>query len=204
MNESQIWVAFSDFDGAREKGIKKERKKGMLAETSRKKIETLVEEVSAREGCRLYDLEFTTSQGRRVLRVYVEGLEESVSIDQCAEISRALSLLLDVEDLIPGGHYELEVSSPGVERPLRLPWHFERALGEKVKIKTSASVTPLNREVRKGESTKSVVGILKDVQPDKFVVETEKDSWLVPYESVHKANVVFEFGMGKKINKRGK
>lgn len=176
----------------------------MLSDLARVKIENLAEEVCQREKCRLYDMEFTTLQGQRILRIFVEGIESAVSVEQCAEISRGLSLLLDVEDPIPGGTYELEVSSPGIERPLRLPWHFERALGEKVRIKTSESLSPQNRELKKGENTKGVTGILKEINENKCLVQTETDVWVVPFEWVHKANVVFEFGTNKPMNKRGK
>jgi len=176
----------------------------MLTENSRIKIESLADEVCKREGCRLYDLEFTTQQGQRILRIYVEGIESHVSVEQCAEISRGLSLLLDVDDPIPGGMYEQEVSSPGIERPLKRLWHFEKALGEKVKIKTNEALIPQNRELRKGENTKGVTGILKEIKDNKFVGQTESDLWVVPLEYVHKAHVVFEFGTHKPMNKRGK
>ena len=172
----------------------------MITESARKKLEALAEEVSGREGCKLYDLEFTSYKGQRILRIYVEANENGVSVDQCADISKGLSLLLDVEDLVSGGNYDLEVSSPGLERPLRLPWHFQKALGEKVKVKTNEVITPTNRSLTKGEKVKGVTGILKEVLEDKFLVDTDKDQWAVPYESVHKANVVFEFdtNMNKK------
>ena len=176
----------------------------MISDSSWKKLEALADEVSQREACRLYDMEFTSRKGQRILRIYIEAIENGVSIDQCADVSKGLSLLLDVEDLVPGDNYELEVSSPGVERPLRLPWHFEKAVGEKVKVKTNKELIPTNRALKKNEKVKSLLGFLKEVQEDKVVVETENDSWEIPYEQIHKANIVFEFAGTKNLKQRGK
>ncbi|MCB0392456.1 MAG: ribosome maturation factor RimP [Bdellovibrionales bacterium] len=176
----------------------------MISDSAWKKLEALADEVSQRESCRLYDMEFTSRKGQRILRVYIDAIENGVSIDQCADVSKGLSLLLDVEDLVPGGHYELEVSSPGVERPLRLPWHFKKALGEKVKVKTSKEVSPMNRELKKNEKIKSLMGQLTEVADDKIILNTGNDNWEIPYEIIHKANVVFEFGDTNKSKQRGK
>src|SRR5262245_53641529 len=67
------------------------------------------EEVAVREGCRLYDMELRD----RTLRAFIDRTPGGVSVDDCANVSRGLNLRLDVEDAIPGGRYELEVSSPG-------------------------------------------------------------------------------------------
>ncbi len=61
-----------------------------------------------------------------------------VSIEDCANVSRGLNLRLDVEDVIPGGQYELEVSSPGLDRKLTQGWHFEKAVGKTVQVKYRA------------------------------------------------------------------
>jgi len=103
-------------------------------------LESLAQEVSARENCYLYDIELVGQGRQRVLRVFVDCKDNEVSIDQCANISRALSLLLDVEDLVSGDAYDLEVSSPGLDRPLRLDWHFEKAVGNTVKLKTHQAI----------------------------------------------------------------
>src|ERR1700677_2020838 len=108
----------------------------MLNPDSMEKIKSAADEVSRREGCFFYDLEFVGSRENRILRVYIDSESGLVSVEQCANVSKGLSLLLDVEDLVPGGHYDLEVSSPGLERVLRLPWHFKTVLGKDVKIVT--------------------------------------------------------------------
>ena len=73
-------------------------------------------------------------KGEPLLRVYIDG-PEGINIEDCAQVTRQLSALLDVEDLIPG-HYVLEVSSPGLDRPLVRAADFDRFAGETVKIKT--------------------------------------------------------------------
>ncbi|MEK6554972.1 MAG: ribosome maturation factor, partial [Bdellovibrionota bacterium] len=93
----------------------------MLNEEKTEKIKGLAQEVCEREGCSLYDIEFVGAGRHRVLRIYIEANGEGqVTVEQCANVSRGLSLQLDVEDVIPGGQYELEVSSPGLERMLKL------------------------------------------------------------------------------------
>lgn len=175
----------------------------MISELSWEKLKDLAEEVSQREGCRLYDMEFSSRRGQRILRIYIESLENHVSIDQCADVSKGMSLLLDVEDLIPGGQYELEVSSPGVERPLRLPWHFQKVIGEKIKLKAKSELQPQNRKLKSSEIVKTLTGLLKEVSNDKILLQTAEDLWEVSYEHIHRAHLVFEFEGTKKMTKRG-
>ena len=99
------------------------------------KITNLILPIAEREGVKLYDLESVTEGGRPILRVYIskpKGLG-SVSLDDCSRVSQALSLQLDVEDIIPFS-YDLEVSSPGLERKLTKDWHYVDAVGEDVRI----------------------------------------------------------------------
>jgi len=93
-----------------------------------KLIEPLVEEL----GCELWGIE-KLQQGRQVvLKIYIESAD-GINVDDCARVSRQVSAILDVEDPIPG-EYMLEVSSPGVERRLFKPEHFNVCKGEKVQI----------------------------------------------------------------------
>ncbi|MEO6798843.1 MAG: ribosome maturation factor RimP [Rhodanobacter sp.] len=100
-------------------------------------------EVLADLGLECLGVEFTPSQGQSTLRVYVELLgreapdadaeRREVGIEDCEKASRELSALLDVEDPIPG-HYVLEVSSPGIDRPLFTAEQFKRVAGQEVKV----------------------------------------------------------------------
>ncbi|MCB0363562.1 MAG: ribosome maturation factor RimP, partial [Bdellovibrionales bacterium] len=104
-------------------------------------IRDIANEICQQEGCLFYDLQFSGGPKQRVLRVYIDRAEGVVSLDDCTKVSRGLNLLLDVKDLIAGGPYDLEVSSPGLERHLKEPWHFERAVGQQVKVTTSEPIS---------------------------------------------------------------
>ena len=112
----------------------------MISETSLQKIETLASEVAAREGVQIYDIEFSGGPQGQVLRIYIDK-EGGVGIDECANVSRGLNELLDENDPFPGGKYNLEVSSPGLERPLKKAWHYEQAIGKKIWMKLQKPFT---------------------------------------------------------------
>lgn len=107
----------------------------MLSTAELDHIRQFAREVAEREGCQLYDLEFHDGPGRS-LRVFIDKAG-GVGVDDCANVSRALNLRLDVEDIIQSG-YDLEVSSPGLDRKLTAKWHFEAAVDQVIKIKYSA------------------------------------------------------------------
>ncbi len=92
----------------------------------------LAKPIAEESGCFIYDVEFVKEGGIYILRVYIDR-EEGVDLDVCEVVSRALSEQLDKKDPVKQNYY-LEVSSPGIERKLRLPEHFERYMGEKVDV----------------------------------------------------------------------
>jgi len=96
-------------------------------------LEQQIEKVIRANGANFYDTETVTEGEQVIYRVYVTQ-EDGVSLDLCAEISRELSVLLDVTPPL-SGKYTLEVSSPGLERKLTKPQHFKYAIGEKIKFK---------------------------------------------------------------------
>lgn len=162
----------------------------MLSHEVVQNLKRLAQEVSEREGCRLYDLEFVEARPR-ILRVFIDKASESVSVDDCANVSRGLNLLLDVEDLIPGGAYELEVSSPGLERKLKETWHFESVVGDEIKVKVSDPLpVPLDYK-GKGKEFKQIQGILKSVSETEMRLEKDGVEWVVPRATVTKAQKVF-------------
>lgn len=157
-------------------------------------IRKMAEEVSAREGCYLYDLEFVGAGGGRILRVYIEkDSEGGVSIDDCSNVSRGLNLLLDVEDIIPGGQYHLEVSSPGLERVLKEPRHFEKAIGKMISVKSFAPLVQFNEHFPELSKAKQIQGKLLSFDEQGLKVEYQGKEVFIPFESVTKAHVVFEF-----------
>lgn len=163
-------------------------------------IRALAEQVSTREGCYLYDIEFVGAGQGRVLRVTIDKDGESgVSVEDCTNVSRGLNLVLDVEDVVPGGAYSLEVSSPGLERVLKEPRHFERAIGQKVLARTFQPLAQFNENLPPELSkAKQVQGVLNaaDGQGLRFEYAGPKGDLteiFVPMESVTKAHIVYEF-----------
>jgi ribosome maturation factor RimP len=147
-------------------------------------IRQFAEEVAVREGCRLYDLEFRD----RILRVYIDREPGGVNIDDCANVSKGLNLRLDVEDVVPGGRYDLEVSSPGLERKLTQSWHFERAVGQSVQLRYRG----VNGEPQSYE------GKLTGVSGTQLNFENNKGPFTLEMNQVEKARVVLVDALGKK------
>jgi ribosome maturation factor RimP len=100
--------------------------------------EALVRPVIEGEGLELVDVTFARESGRRVLRVIVDR-DGGIDLDTISELSQKVSRRLDLEGFEPGP-YALEVSTPGIERPLRRPQDFRRAVGERVRVKTEEGV----------------------------------------------------------------
>ncbi len=167
----------------------------MLDRLTLDRIRGMAEDVAQRESCRLYDLEFTGSGAGRTLRVFIDKPgSESVSIDDCSNVSHGLNLLLDVEDLIPGGAYHLEVSSPGLERKLRQPWHFETAVGEKVFLRSRGFFEEYGEGLPPGVGRrKQTQAVIEGVRDNKVLLTADGVSFQVPLEEIEKAHVVFEF-----------
>ncbi|MDP6085798.1 MAG: ribosome maturation factor RimP [Nitrospinota bacterium] len=104
----------------------------MLAGELRGRLWPVVEPIVEDEGLELVEVEFVHQNGSWVLRIYMDA-PGGVRIEDCERVSRRLSPVLDVENLIPH-HYTLEVSSPGVPRPIRKARDFERLSGERARI----------------------------------------------------------------------
>ncbi|MBX5482017.1 MAG: ribosome maturation factor RimP [Myxococcaceae bacterium] len=156
-----------------------------LRHTVEEKVRQLAEGLVAGEGCELVDVEFLREQGGWVLRVYIDKPGGRVGLDECTAVSRALDPALDVEDLIPHA-YSLEVSSPGLNRPLRKPEHFRRAVGQKVKVKTFG---PIGDPPRKNFS-----GVLSASDDEQVTVEVEgAGAFTIPMRDIAKAHLEYEF-----------
>jgi ribosome maturation factor RimP len=148
------------------------------------KIRHLLDPILASLGLDLWDLEFQKQGPKWLLRVYIDReIGSGVNLSDCERVSRDFSAVLDVEDFIDHP-YTLEVSSPGLDRVLTKPEHFERFAGSSVKIKT---YQPINRDkVFKGK----LRGIL-----DRFVrLEiAEGEILVIPLTNIAKASLEVEF-----------
>ena len=150
-----------------------------------KQLQSLAEPVVTGQGYELVDVEFKNELGSWILRVYIDNprAEGGVGLDDCATVSRELSAVLDVDDSIPG-HYSLEVSSPGLNRPLKKEADFARFVGKKAKIRTRHPV---------GESRRNFSGTLVAVDGGKVKIDVGDQVCEVPVDDVEKANLVYEF-----------
>lgn len=128
-------------------------------------------------GFEVWGLEYL-SQGRHtVLRLYIEG-ENGVTVDDCANVSRQVSGVLDVEDPVTG-EYTLEVSSPGVDRLLFTPEHYLAYVGEWIEIRLR---TPY-------EGRRKFKGTLKGIEGEDVVVQVDDHEFLLPHSAVDRAQV---------------
>ena len=141
-------------------------------------VAPLASRVAAREGCELVHCEYLNESGRWVLRLYIDRTD-GVTIDDCSTVSRQLSAMLDVEDFIPHA-YHLEVSSPGLDRPLHTADDYDRFMGERVKIKTVDGVRGRRR----------FAGILEKRDGNSITVsEPGGQTFEIPLEKVRKARL---------------
>jgi len=151
------------------------------------RVAELAEPLAASLGMELAEVEYKQDGGRMVLRLFVDR-DGGVTLDDCAAVSRELTEILDVEDFIPG-RYNLEVSSPGLNRPLKKPADFERFTGRLVKIRTFELLADDAGNKRK-TFTGELLGLEEGVVRLKL---TEGQTAGVPLAKVAKANLEFEF-----------
>ena len=142
----------------------------------------LVQSVVEPMGYELIGVEYLTGyQGGNLLRVYIDS-EDGIQLDDCTKVSHQLSGVLDVEDPIRG-EYNLEVSSPGMDRPLFTKEHYERFTGHKVHIKLLQSLT----------GRRKYKGILIGIDGDCVVVEVDGQQYELPLDQIQDARLVPEF-----------
>ena len=154
-----------------------------------KEVGDLVRPVVEAAGLELWEVSFGREDGRRILRVTVDrpgGHEQNVGgvdLDTIAATSQRLSRRLDLEGFEQDRPYELEVSSPGLERALRQPRHFERSVGQQVRVKT---VEPVDgRRVHEGA--------LVSADAEAIVIASDGGELRVVYDGIASARTVFEW-----------
>ena len=148
------------------------------------KVQQLCEPLIAAEGLELLDVEYVREHSGWTLRLFIDKPGASVGVEECALASHAVDKALDVEDVIPH-EYNLEVSSPGLDRPLKKLAHFERVKGQKVRLKTFG---PLFEPPRK-----NFLGTLTDVSTDSVTVEVEgAGPFTIPLKDIARANLEYQ------------
>ena len=163
-------------------------------------IEDVATKFAEQEGCILYDVELTGSGNGRILRITIDKEVTGVGIDECTAIARGINEFMeDKEDLVPDGEYSLEVSSPGLDRPLRKPWHFEKAIGKKIYVKLAQALGSFAEVSEKGMQTmKQFEETLVSVDADSLSFKMKSNLVKVPISKIEKSKVVFEMKTNSK------
>ena len=141
-------------------------------------------------GTELVDIELRGQRKDLVLTIFIDK-EGGVNLDDCAEVSHEVGTLLDVEDVIPGS-YRLEVSSPGLDRPLKKAEDYNRFAGKLIKLKTRAMCDP----DQSGHDRKTFRGRLLGIEGNLIRIEiegTKSSIASIPLENVDKANLELDF-----------
>jgi len=151
----------------------------MASKNSR--LETLLAPAVEDLGYELLGVEYLPQGRHSVLRLYIDH-PDGITIEDCEAVSREVSALLDVEDPIRG-EYNLEVSSPGLDRPLFKPAHFQRFAGHRCKVRLAE---PL-------EGRKNFVGAIVGVEEGTLRLAVDGETVSLPLDQVEKANLVPEW-----------
>jgi ribosome maturation factor RimP len=146
--------------------------------TREETIRKIVEPVIAALGLQLWGVEYLGQGRHTLLRVYLDK-EGGINIEDCAEASRHISSILDVEDPI-SSEYTLEVSSPGLDRMLFTLDQMRQYVGATIKLRLTENF----------EGRRNYSGVLTEILNDEIVLVAEQNRYVFPYESVEKANVV--------------
>jgi ribosome maturation factor RimP len=151
-------------------------------EDVREEITKLAEPLLLHEGLELVDVEYRMENGQWIVRVFIDK-EGGVTLGDCAKVSRELGNLLDIKDIIIH-EYNLEVSSPGLDRPLVKEIDFLKNKGKKVKIKVGDKI----------EDRRNFTGILEGIDGDDVILKGEQgDQWRIPFANIDKARLVHDF-----------
>jgi ribosome maturation factor RimP len=150
--------------------------------------EQLVEEITEiilpiveEAGLELVEVQYRQESTGWTLRIIIYN-KSGVSVDDCARVSRETSHLLDVEDLIPH-KYNLEVSSPGLDRPLTTIRDFQRNIGEKVMMVVAGDD---DRQI-------DITGVIKGIKNEEITIMSDKEETVFPLAKIVKAKLVIEF-----------
>lgn len=142
-----------------------------------KLLEQLIEPVVQSLGFEFWGLELSGRGQHTLLRIYIES-EQGITVENCAQVSRQISALMDVEDPIES-EYNLEVSSPGMDRPLYTLDHYQRFSGHQIQLKLRLAY----------EGQRKFSGLLKGIEEDEVVLQVDEDEYCFPFETIDQAKV---------------
>lgn len=144
-------------------------------------LKNLLEPVVTGLGYLFWGVEYVAQGKHSTLRVFIDH-EDGINVDQCAEVSHQISAVMDVEDPI-SQNYTLEVSSPGMDRPLFTLEQFAAYIGEWVQVRLRAPF----------EGRRKFKGVLTAIEDQDICVTVDGMDYLLPIESVEKANLIANF-----------
>ena len=144
-----------------------------------KKLEELLRPIVEGLGYEFWGIEFRSQGHHSLLRLFIDDAENGIGIEDCESVSRQVSGVMDVEDPVQT-EYTLEVSSPGMDRPLFRLEQYEAFAGHQVQLKLRMAY----------EGRRKFQGLIKGVEGDEVVVLVDDHEYLLPFDSIEKANIV--------------
>jgi ribosome maturation factor RimP len=162
----------------------------VMREGNLTRVESMVVPILDDLGFELVDLQLAQDGHQLALRIFIDK-PGGITLDDCVTVSREAGAILEIEDPIKSA-YRLEVSSPGLDRPLKKPADFERFAGQKIKLKTLHLLDPDQR----GHTRKTFVGTLLGLEGDHVRLEQSDNQGglvVIPLIELEKANLVEEF-----------
>ena len=161
---------------------------GIGEQSIAERVRGLLEPVLTRDGYELVEVEWLRLAGRWTLRLFVDRAG-GFGIDDCQAVSRTVEPILDVEDLIEPA-YDLEVSSPGLDRPLRKPADFDRYAGQRAQVKAYG---PVAGTAPGSPARKHWTGVLRGFRDGAVELEVDGVLHRVPHDQIAKANLEYDF-----------
>lgn len=152
-----------------------------LRDSMRESVSTLKDQLAAivtGMGYEFIGCELLRQNRSSLLRIYIDS-EKGITVDDCSKVSYQVSAMLDVEDPIQG-EYNLEISSPGLNRPLFELKHYQKFIGSKIKVRLSS---PIDRQ-------RNFVGILVRANASEICLLIDEKEIVLPFSSIEKANVI--------------
>ncbi len=143
------------------------------------RVEDLLREAVLAKGLELVHVEYQPQGATSLLRIYIDK-QGGVNLKDCEQVSKHAAVLLDVEDLIPH-HYMLEVSSPGIERPLFKETDYRRFVGQEIRLMATEKV----------ENRKKFTGFIQDFAEGVLSLKCDGTTYKIPFGIIKKANLVY-------------
>ncbi|MFO8141535.1 MAG: ribosome maturation factor RimP [Marinobacter sp.] len=144
-----------------------------------KQLEDILRPVIEGLGYEFWGIEYRSRGYQSMLRVYIDDVENGIGIEDCEKVSRQVSGVMDVEDPIQS-EYTLEVSSPGMDRPLFRLEQYQEFVGHQVQIKLRMAF----------EGRRKFQGLIKGVEGDDVVIVADDHEYLLPFDSIDRANII--------------